>query len=71
VEGDDDAVARGVDVGLDVAQAQVDRGCERGHGVLQAVEGESAVRHGDRAVDVEEGVCGHVVTLPTRADTPG
>jgi hypothetical protein len=55
VEGDEDTVGRGVDVGLDVPVAQVDGGGEGGHGVLRGLSGAAAVGDGNGAGPVEEG----------------
>jgi hypothetical protein len=54
VERDEHAVDRGVDVGLDVAVAEVDRVLKRAHGVLGEIASSALVREGNRAGMVEE-----------------
>lgn len=72
MEGDQLAVERGVDIGLDVAVAGLHRPPELGHGVLQAVGRPAPVGEGDRARMVEVGVAyegGHPGSM-ARSDGP-
>ena len=53
MEGHQDAVGGDVDIGLHIAEAEVDRVGEGGQGVLRDVAGAAAVGEGERAVPVE------------------
>lgn len=65
MEGDDDAVVRRMDVGLEIPIASLDRGGERGERVLRMVPRAAAMGERDRTRVVEERVSG-----PGRPDQP-
>lgn len=64
MEGDEHAVARGVDVGLEIAVAHLDGGTKGPHRVLGCLIASAPVGNGERALRLEEGPSTHHRTVP-------
>ena len=63
MEGHRHPVGGGVDVGLHMGEAQIDRVAERSQRVLRELLGPAAVGEGDGPVDVQVGMGRHTGTV--------